>query len=382
MACAPLMPAPQGIKVAAAPTETAARPETGSQSRERVDIRMQQFQVTDMHTAGEPVRIITGGYPALKGKTLLEKRRDALEKHDWIRKALMHEPRGHAEMYGALPLEPCHPDADLSVLFMHHSGYSTMCGHATIALGRWAIESGRVKATEGTTDFTLECPCGLVDISATVKDGLVEHVRFLNVPGYVALDHVPVDLDGIGRIRADIAFGGAYYAIVPADRLGLDLHESPLEELKARALEITAQLRATQTITHPHEEDLGFLYGTILTEGAVINRGEINYHLCFFGDGQLDRSPTGSGVTARLALAHAREEIAKGQRCCFKGASGVSFGGTIMERTRFGNHDAVIARVGGQAHYFGESRFILEDDDPLPEGFATPQRPADLWKKR
>ncbi|NVJ97989.1 MAG: proline racemase family protein [Alphaproteobacteria bacterium] len=335
-----------------------------------------------MHTAGEPVRIITGGYPELEGDTLLEKRRDAHENHDHLRKALMLEPRGHAEMYGALVLPPCHKDADLSVLFMHNSGYSTMCGHATIALGRWAVESGRIEAREGTTDFTLECPCGLVDVSASVEGGKVTHVRFHNVPGYVAAEDVAVELEGIGRIRADIAFGGAYYAIVPAHRLGLDLHTSPLEDLKARALEITDNLRANHTLTHPFEEDLGFLYGTILTEGAVINRGEINHHLCFFGDGQLDRSPTGSGVSARLALAHAKEEIAQGQRCCFKGVSGVSFGGVITERTRFGNHKAVIARVSGQGYYTAETRFLIEADDPLAEGFTPPQCPADLWQHR
>lgn len=340
---------------------------------------MQEIQVTDMHTAGEPVRIITGGYPALKGDTLLEKRRDAMTNHDRLRKLLMQEPRGHAEMYGALPMDPVDDRADLSVLFMHHSGYSTMCGHATIALGRWAVESGRVQATEPTTDFILECPCGLVNVSATVEGGQVSHVRFFSVPGYVAATDVAMDLSGIGRIRADIAFGGAYYAIVPATRLGLNLHDAPLEDLKSRALEITDQLRTNHTILHPYEADLGFLYGTILTEGPVINRGDINHHLCFFAEGQLDRSPTGSGVTARLALAHTKGEIAKGQKCCFKGASGVSFGGVITERTQFGGHDAVVARVGGSAFYAAETRFLIEDQDPLSEGFTPPGRPAELW---
>lgn len=342
---------------------------------------MQAITVTDMHTAGEPVRIITGGYPELAGSTLLEKRRNAMAHHDRYRKLLMQEPRGHAEMYGALVLPPCHPEADMSVLFLHHSGYSTMCGHATIALGRWAIESGRVEAREGTTRFMLECPCGLVEVEAAVSDGRVGHVRFQNVPSYVAAENVAVDINGVGRIRADIAFGGAFYAIVPADKLGLDVHNSPLEDLKDRALEITSFLRSHHEIHHPHEDDLGFLYGTILTEGAVINRGEINHHLCFFAEGQLDRSPTGSGVSARLALAHHKGEIAKGQRCCFKGASGVSFGGVINARTKYHDRAAVLVQVSGQASYTAETRFLIEPDDLLPDGFSVPETPGALWHR-
>ena len=343
---------------------------------------MQRFKVTDMHTAAEPVRIVTDGYPALVGDTILAKRADARNQHDGIRKALMREPRGHAEMYGVIPVTPSDPRADIAVLFMHGEGYSTMCGHATIAIGRWAVEQKLVKVVEPTTNFNLECPCGLVRVSADVKDGKVSHVRFDSVPAYLAYESVPVDLDGIGRIRVDIAYGGAYYAIVPASALGMDLHHNKLEDLKARACEITNQLRRDITIEHPSEPDLGFLYGTILTEGPVINRGEINHHLCFFADGQLDRSPTGSGVTARLALAHARGEIAQGQKCCFKGVSGVSFGGVITARTRIGNHPAVTVQVGGSAFYNGETDFVIEDDDPLREGFESPVFANKYWRKR
>src|SRR4051794_41053924 len=171
-----------------------------------------ELHVTDMHTAGEPVRIVTGGYPTLAGATILDKRREARERHDHLRRALMLEPRGHAGMYGVIPVAPSTPDAVLGALFMHNEGYSTMCGHATIALGRWLVESGTVPAVEPETSIALELPCGVVRVTCRVENGRVISTAFDSVPAF--LSHrdveVEVEVDGLGRVRLDIAYGGAF----------------------------------------------------------------------------------------------------------------------------------------------------------------------------
>lgn len=339
-----------------------------------------ELQVQDMHTAGEPVRIITGGYPELKGNTILEKRRDALVNHDLYRKITMLEPRGHADMYGVIPTAPSHPDAALAVLFTHNSGYSTMCGHATIAMGRYAIEKGFVKAKEGLTEFILECPCGPVRVKSAVDGGKVDHVSFESVEGYLAERDLEVTLSGGQTVLVDIAYGGAYYAFIPASRLGLDLSTTLLEDLRRAAVNLTNTIREKHTITHPKEPDLGFLYGTIITGDGPLKEGEVNPHLCYFAEGQLDRSPTGSGVTARLALAHARGEMDPSASYKFCGISGIPFKGRIIRETKLGDYPAVITEIGGSAHYSGTSTFTLEESDPLPEGLPIPEIAGTIWR--
>ena len=338
-----------------------------------------KLTVTDMHTTGEPVRIVTGGYPELRGATILEKRRDALQNHDHIRCALMHEPRGHSEMYGVIPVSPSHPDADLAVLFMHASGYSTMCGHATIAIGRWALETGQVEIREPVTNFVLECPCGPVPVQTEVRDGVIENTRFESVRSYThALDQ-KITLDGVGEVCFDIAYGGAYYAFVPAKNLGLDLVKDSLKTVKERALSLTEAVRAQMQIDSPDAADLGFLYGTIVTENDHVSSSITNNHLCYFGEGQLDRSPTGSGVSARLALAYTKSEIALNETCQFAGVSGGTFDARIVREDQANNQQGVIIEVAGRAHRLGQSEFIIEDDDPLTKGFEEPAVASHYW---
>jgi trans-L-3-hydroxyproline dehydratase len=330
----------------------------------------QTYRVIDMHTAGEPVRIVVEGYPALSGATILEKRREARERHDAIRRLLMLEPRGHSDMYGAILVAPAAPGAALGVLFCHHEGYSTMCGHATIALGRFAVDRGLVPATVPDTRFGLECPCGVVDVSVAIAaDGSPGEVSFDSVPAFVLARDLEFAIEGLGTVRLDIAYGGAFYAVLPASRIGMSLVGAPIAPLHAAACRITETVRARMPIRHPSEPDLGFLYGTILTDDVVPGAGRTSANLCVFGDGQIDRSPTGSGVTARLALAHARGEIATGVAARFAGATGQCFSGAVARRTRLGDHDAVVVRVAGRAHYSGEAVFSLEPGDVLGTGF-------------
>jgi trans-L-3-hydroxyproline dehydratase len=304
------------------------------------------YRTVEMHTAGEPVRLILEGFPAPHGASALEKRHDAAARLDLHRRRLMLEPRGHAEMYGALPVPAASPAA-FGVLFMHHSGFSTMCGHATVALGRWAVDSGRVPLrADGTADFALECPCGPVDVHVANHG---TDVAFDSVPAFAAALDVPIE----GTV-CDIGYGGAFYAILPATRLGLDLSAAPVGQLRAAAMAVTAQIRARDVVRHPSEPDLSFLYGTILTDGPR--------NLCVFGEGQIDRSPTGSGVTARMAVDAARGLIGPGDRRTYIGASGVPFQGELLAEGR--------VRVSGTASYVGTATWTVEENDTLGDGFA------------
>jgi len=337
------------------------------------------LSVTDLHTAGEPVRIVTNSYPDLMGSSILEKRQDARQNYDHLRKLLMHEPRGHAEMYGVIPVEPSHPDADLAILFMHGSGYSTMCGHATIAIGRWAIETGQIDAVEPVTRFVLECPCGPVQVETEIKDGVIGHTSFQSVRGYAHALSVPVTLSG-REIYVDIAYGGAYYAFVSADALGVSLREMPLADIKRLAVSITENLRKHFIIESPDADDLGFLYGTIVTEFDGVAETHVNNHLCYFADGQLDRSPTGSGVTARLALEYAKGRVQVGDSYQFAGVSGGIFNGHVVREVSDNGQSGITVTVAGKSYLSGKSEFVLDPDDPIKAGFLEPQKDGGYWR--
>lgn len=326
-----------------------------------------ELRYTDMHTAGEPVRIVTGGYPELTGATILDKRRQAREQYDHLRRAMMFEPRGHEGMYGVIPVKPSVPDAVLGVLFTHHEGYSTMCGHATVALGRWIVDQGLVAKTEPVTRFIMEAPCGPLAMECHVVNGAVTSVTFESVPAFVEGRDETFNVPGYGAIMTDIAYGGAYYAILPASRFGLDLFGTPVAKLVDAAAALTDTIRAQRMITHPDADDLGFLYGTIVTDEAVGDAPSAN--LCVFAERQIDRAPTGSGVTARMALDHAKGQMALGTVRRFYGIAGVPFDGCITRE----QGSAVRVAVSGQGYYAGQGSFIIEDDDALGYGFELPK---------
>lgn len=324
----------------------------------------------DLHTAGEPVRIVTAGYPQLEAETILEKRREALLHHDHYRRAMMWEPRGHAGMYGVIPVPASHPEAAFGVLFTHHAGYSTMCGHATIALAKWAVETGRVASSEPVTRFAIEAPCGLIRIEAEVRGGIVSRARFESVPAFLFLADLTVEVPGQGAAVCDIAYGGAFYALVSAAALGMDAVSTPLAELVEAAGRLTDAIRATVPISHPDDPDLGFLYGTIVTDGAPPMLESRN--VCVFAERQIDRSPTGSGVTARMVRDHAKGLVTMGFERRFSSVTGGIFTGEIIGRSRAGPHEAAIVQVGGRAHWMGRGEFLIDEADALRGGFELP----------
>ncbi len=328
------------------------------------------LRVVDMHTGGEPVRIVTAGYPPLPAGTILHKRAYVRDNLDHLRRILMFEPRGHIDMYGALLVEPDLPGADLAVLFMHNEGYSTMCGHAVIALGRYAVDEGLVPADAPVATVNIECPCGMVEATVEIIDGRAGAVSFRSVPSFAFAADRSVDLPGFGPIGFDIAYGGAFYALAEADRFGLAFGRDPVRAFVDAASALTAAVKQAHPLAHPDHDDLAFLYGSILTDGGD-GAGAATKNICVFADAQVDRSPTGSGVTARMAAMHAAGTVDLGETRSFESITGAVFTARIEREAKIGARRGVEVRVSGRAYYCGRAEFSVEPDDPLGGGFLV-----------
>ena len=333
--------------------------------------RENPIEVIDMHTGGEPLRIITGGFPHLIGDDILAKRRYMRENFDHLRQFLMLEPRGHADMYGTILVEPSLPEADIAVLFIHNEGYSTMCGHAMIALGRYAVDYGVVPVIEPVTVVNIECPCGLVRTEVSVRNGHSHSVQFSSVPSFLFGRDYMLNLPDGKQFSCDIAYGGAFYALVDARQFDLPILPSTINEIISIARQICIAVNQVVKLVHPDHNDLAFLYGAILTDGNDTDANKATTNICVFAKDQVDRSPTGSGVSARLAAQYARGQIGLQQQRQFNSVIGSQFTGKVAAITRCGEFDAIIACVGGTAHYSGQSRFWLDDGDHIGKGFKV-----------
>jgi proline racemase/trans-L-3-hydroxyproline dehydratase len=308
------------------------------------------IETVDYHTAGEPFRIVTGGAPPLEGTTILDKRRFAAEQIDHVRRLLVYEPRGHADMYGCFVTEPNDDGAQLGVVFFHNAGYSTACGHGTIALVTWAIETGLVEGPEVVVDV----PSGRLPTIARVEDGRVVSVRFRNVPSFVW----GRDLEAAGH-RVDVAFGGAFYASCPER-----VEPGELPRLIELGRAIKADLESGHEIVHPHEPELRDVYGVIFWQDEGVDP-LAQRNVTVFADGEVDRSPCGSGTSARLALLHDEGRLGTGETLLHRSIVGTQFTGLVVEETAEG----VITEVEGSAHLTGRHEFVLEPHDDLGEGF-------------
>ncbi len=331
--------------------------------------RQLRVSAVDYHTAGEPFRIVSGGVPPLRGASVLERRRDAAERLDHIRQLLVNEPRGHADMYGCFVTPPDDDEGDLGVVFFHNAGYSTACGHGTIALVTWAIDSGVVPAREPVTEVVVDAPSGRLRASARIEGGRVASVRFTNVPSYVEATDLEVPLGG-GAISVDIAFGGAFYAVTPAEAVGCAVTAEHLPALIEHGRAIKQAIEERVDVVHPLIEDLRDIYGVIFVddtrrEGAVLRQRNV----AIFADGEVDRSPTGSGVSARLALLDASGELPRGDLLETSGIAGPAFIGRVVGEAEVAGRPAVVTEVEGSAFRTGSHEFELDPADPLGTGF-------------
>ncbi len=328
----------------------------------------QAITTIDAHTGGEPLRIITSGLPPIKGNSILEKRRYMKKNLDHLRKILMWEPRGHADMYGCIVTEPTTKEADFGVLFLHNEGYSTMCGHGIIAVTKVALECGLIPMQGDVTKVKIDSPAGLISATAKIKNNKVKSVSFVNVPSFVQALNQHVEVEGLGKIKYDIAYGGAFYAYVNANDVKVNLMPKNHIELIEKGMAIKRAVMKSFSFQHPYEKDLSFLYGTIFI-GDSVNKSAASRNVCIFAEGEVDRSPTGTGVSGRMALHYAKGEIKIDEPMVIESITGSSFTCRVKEATKFGQYDAVIPEVEGTAFITGQHTFVVDPNDPLKDGF-------------
>lgn len=328
-------------------------------------------QTVDYHTGGEPFRIISGGVPPIPGDSVLARRAWISEHLDHVRQLVVNEPRGHADMYGCHVVPPDDADGDLGVVFFHNEGYSTACGHGTIALATWAVESGIVPAEGPLVEVVIDAPSGRLPTRVALdEEGRVRAVEFTNVPAFVKAQ-VTMTVEG-HSVALDVAFGGAFYAIANAAALGLTVTPRDVPEAIRLCRAIKDTLNAEQEFIHPEEPALRDIYGVILVEeepdgpddGALHQR-----NLTVFADGEVDRSPTGSGTSARLAVLHDQGRLADGQVLVNRSVVGSVMTGTVQGPATVGGYQGVTTVVGGQAFRTGTHTFTLDPRDPMGLGF-------------
>jgi len=340
---------------------------------------MTTLKTIDAHAAGEPLRLIVGGFPTPRGATMLAKREWVRTHADHLRRALMLEPRGHADMYGAIFTEPVTPGSHAGVLFMHNEGYSTMCGHGVIAVTTIALERGLLMPGGDGTTILFDSPAGTIRARATLAPGgagatgestlpgRVERVSFTNVPSFVLHGGLAVKLAS-RTIRADVAFGGAFYAIVDSEAVGLPIDAAHLPELRRVGMEIKRAIEATQTIVHPLDAGLAGVYGTIFT-GPAADEGADLRNVTIFADAEVDRSPCGTGTAAVMAVVDAMGLLGIDRPFVHESLIGTRFTGRIASRAAVGGLQAIVPEIEGSAWITGEHTFLIDDTDPLKEGF-------------
>jgi proline racemase len=344
------------------------------------------LKTIDAHAAGEPLRLIVDGFPTPHGKTMLVKREWVRTHADHLRRALMLEPRGHADMYGAILTEPVAPGSHAGVLFMHNDGYSTMCGHGVIAVTTMALERGLLMPGGDGLTVVYDSPAGTIRARATLRSSFdtrrmsdplalspskdefrVDSVAFLNVPSFVLHGGLTVKLAS-RTIRADVAFGGAFYAIVDSEAVGLPIDAAHLPELRRAGMEIKHAIEAAQTIVHPLDTGLMGIYGTIFTGPPSDERADLR-NVTIFADAEVDRSPCGTGTAAVMAVIDAMGLLGSERPFVHESLIGTRFSGRVASRTEVAEHQAIIPEIEGSAWITGEHTFLVDDTDPLKEGF-------------
>jgi proline racemase len=336
-----------------------------------------QIRTIDAHTAGEPLRLVVDGLPVPEGATMLARRAWAMKHLDHLRRSIMLEPRGHADMYGALLTEPVTPGAHAGVLFMHNEGWSTMCGHGVIAVATIAVERGLMweagtADADGPVEIVLDAPAGPVRAlaSRTTNEGRlrVSGVTFRNVPSFVLAPGLPLALFG-RTFTADVAFGGAFYAIVDAEAAGLSIDVAKLPELKRAGMAIARDVERLMKVVHPLEPGLTGVYGTIFTAPPQADGAHLR-NVTIFADAEVDRSPCGTGTAAVMAVLDEMGVLgADGTTFVHESLIGTCFTGRVLARTRVGDHAAIVPEIGGSAWITGEHTFLVDGDDPLRAGF-------------
>lgn len=326
------------------------------------------FFAVNSHTMGEPTRVILNGFPEIKGKTMMEKKQYLAEHLDYLRRALILEPRGHADMFGAVVTDPTQPDkADLGVIFMDSGGYLNMCGHGSIGVASVAVDQKLVEVTEPYTRVVLEAPAGLIETKVKVENGKAREVTITNVPCFLYRRGVQLDLESFGAVKMDISFGGSFFALVNADKLGLALTPGNVPALVRTGMEILQKINAQEHVQHPYLDirtvDLVEFYGAADKSEATLK------NVVIFGDGQVDRSPCGTGSSAKVAALYQKGRLQMHEEFVYESITGSLFRAQVCRETKAGPFDAVVPQVTGSAYVTGLQEIFIDPDDPLKYGF-------------
>lgn len=325
------------------------------------------IKAIDSHTMGEPTRVIYDGFPDLPGDTMMMKKAYLTEHYDHLRSALMLEPRGHRDMFGALLTEPVHKEADFGVIFMDSGGYLNMCGHGSIGTASVIVETGMKEVTEPYTEVLLDTPSGLIRAQVHVVDGKAREVSILNVPSFLYLERQQVTLPGWGNIRFDISFGGSFFALVDAEEAGIALDAANIGRLQDLGMALLSEINQTISVKHPfldiHTVDLVEFYAHTTTRQANMKNCVV------FGEGQVDRSPCGTGTSAKLASLYTRGELKLGEEFVYESITGSVFRAVATQETEVGGFRAIVPQITGSAYLTGISQWILDETDPQVYGF-------------
>lgn len=326
----------------------------------------------DSHTAGEAARIITAGIPNFPGETMADKRQYLIDHQDHLRTALMHEPRGHNDMFGAFITEPVHEEADFGIIFMDGGGYLNMCGHNTIAAVTAAIETGMIDPdiVDNQAEVVLDTAAGLVYATAKIDEqtGNVYEVSFKNVPSFLYKENQSLTIDGIGTVTFDIAFGGSFFVIIHANQFGLKVLPENAGKLTELGLKVLAEVNEKIEIQHPTLSHIKIADLIEIYDEAT--NPEANYkNVVVFGAGQVDRSPCGTGTSAKLATLYSKGEIEINEPFVYESILGTLFKGRVVEKTQAGELDAIIPEITGSAYITGFNSFLIDPEDPLKDGF-------------
>lgn len=329
----------------------------------------QGIHTIDSHTMGEPTRIVIGGIPQIPGASMADKKAYLEDNMDYMRTSLMHEPRGHNDMFGSIITASTVEEADFGIIFMDGGGYLNMCGHGSIGAATVAVESGMVKVEEPYTNITMESPAGLIKAQVTVEDGKVKEVSIVNVPSFLYKEDVVVNVPEIGDVKLDISFGGSFFAIINAKELGVKVEVKQADKLLKLGLQIRDIVNNTVEMQHPEQKhiktvDLVEIYDEPTHKDADYK------NVVVFGQGQLDRSPCGTGTCAKLATLHAKGQLGIDEKFVYESITGTMFKGRILETTKVGEFNAIVPEITGSAYITGFNHFVIDPDDPLKHGFA------------
>lgn len=329
---------------------------------------LKTVHTVDAHTGGEPLRIVMSGLPPVPGSDILEKRRWLRDNYDDLRKFLMNEPRGHADMYGAYILPPVTEQADFGVIFIHNEGYSDMCGHGIIALGKVLVEFGYVQPTVPSTRIGFDTPAGFVEAQVAWDGMSAGEVTFTNVPGFVFLQDLTITTPTFGEVTGDIVFGGAFYFYMNAEQVGLNIRPEEVRTLIELGAETKRAVNEVVQLAHPENPGLNELYGTIV-DGLPNRDGVDQSNVCIFADREVDRSPTGTGSSGRATQLFVRGKLGVGEPLRNGSIVGSVFTVRVVEAAQVGPYPGAITQVSGEAHIMSTNQWVLEQSDPFPNGF-------------